>query len=781
VLLARRLRLLRQSRHIQIQVNNMSQTRKLWIGLALLLIATFSILLWMGNQVHQQAPPMPENVVTTDGQTLFTRADIETGRTVWQSIGGQQLGSIWGHGALVAPDWSADWLHRETVAWLELRAQRQLAHPYSKLSAGEQAKLQAELKPELRRNTYDASSGSIVVSPERAQAIAQIAAHYMSLFSNDPATASLRQTYAMKDNTVDTAAHRQQLAAFFFWTAWAAGTERPGEAATYTNNWPYEPLIGNTPTSSQFLWTVFSVIFMIAGIGLLGWHYAVYHGNEAAQVPPATDPLRGITITPSMRATAKYFWLVMVLFLVQILLGATTAHYQVEGQNLYGLPLAEVLPYSLTRTWHTQLAVLWIATAWLATGLYIAPAISGHEPKFQRAGVNFLFVCLLVIVVGAFAGQWFAVMQKLGLASNFWFGHQGWEYVDLGRFWQAFLFVGLMLWLALVGRALWPALRRKDEMSSIVGLLFLSTLAIGLFYGAGLMWGEHTSLSMVEYWRWWVVHLWVEGFFEVFAVAVISFLFVKLGLVRGSTATANVLFATIVFMAGGVLGTFHHLYFAGTTTAVVALGASFSALEVVPLALIGLEAYDTYKHGRATPWMAAYRWPIMFFLAVSFWNLVGAGLFGFLINTPLALYYMQGLNLTPLHGHTALFGVYGMLGIGLMLFCLRGLKPQVAWSDGLLKGSFWAFNVGLALMALLTLLPLGLLQLNAALENGYWFARSAQFMGQPIIHLLVWLRVPGDTIFSIAALMLAWFIVRLWLPGAAPAAAYPARRPHGAE
>jgi len=374
-----------------------------------------------------------------------------------------------------------------------------------------------------------------------------------------------------------------------------------------------------------------------------------------------------------------------------------------------------------------------------------------------------LFACLLVIVVGAFAGQWMAVMGKMDLANNFLFGHQGWEYTDIGRFWQAFLFIGLMLWLFLVGRALWPALQKRDDTSSIVGLLFLSTVAIGLLYGAGLMWREHSHIAVVEYWRWWVVHLWVEGFFEVFATAVISFLFVKLGLIRARTATINVLFATMVFMAGGVLGTFHHLYFTGTTTAVIALGASFSALEVVPLALIGLEAYDTWSKQRATPWMARYRWPILFFVAVSFWNLVGAGLFGFLINTPMALYYMQGLNLTPLHGHTALFGVYGMLGIGLMLFCLRGLKPDAHWREGLLKGGFWTLNIGLSLMALLTLLPMGVLQLNAALEKGYWYARSAEFMGQPIFDLLVWMRVPGDTIFAVGAFMIALFTSSLWL------------------
>ena len=741
----------------------MDTTKRLWIGLGLLLTIGFGVLLWMGGEIHRQQPPIPEQVVTESGQTVFTRDDIETGRTVWQSIGGQQLGSIWGHGALVAPDWSADWLHRESQAWLEIRAQAQFNQPLGELSAGDQAKLTAELKPDIRGNRYDAASDTVTISDERAKAIAKVAAHYDSVFSTDPAGAALRETYAMKEGTVDTAEHRRQMGAFFFWTSWAAVTNRPEQSVSYTNNWPYDPTVGNEATSSTFLWTVFSVLFMIAGIALLGWHYAVYHGREGAPTPPATDPLRGLHITPSMKATAKYFWVVLALFLVQILLGAITAHFQVEGQNFYGFNLAEVLPYSLTRSWHTQLAVLWIATAWLGTGLYIAPAISGVEPKFQRAGVNFLFVCLLIIVVGAFTGQWFAIMQKLGLANNFWFGHQGWEYVDIGRFWQAFLFVGLMVWLLLMGRALWPALRRKDEMSSIVGLLFLSTVAIGMFYAAGLMWGEHTHLSMVEYWRWWVVHLWVEGFFEVFAVAVMSFLFVKLGLVRGKSATINVLFATIVFMAGGILGTFHHLYFTGTTTAVVALGASFSALEVVPLALIGIEAYETWSHSKATPWMARYQWPIMFFIAVSFWNLVGAGLFGFLINTPLALYYMQGLNLTPLHGHTALFGVYGMLGIGLLLFCIRGLKPDTEWNSTLLRNSFWTLNIGLSLMALLTLLPLGLLQLNAALEHGYWYARSAEFMGRPIIDLLVWMRVPGDTIFSIGAVLLAWFVLRLWV------------------
>ncbi len=743
----------------------MTNVKKLWLFLAFLLVISFGVLIWSGNQIYQKAPPMPEQVVTTSGEQIYSRDEIETGRQVWQSFGGMQLGSIWGHGGYVAPDWSADWMHRELMALLDIWAAEEYGiDSYQQADAEQKAALEGRLKSRVRQNTYNPDTGVITLSEDRARAIEQVAGHYQSLFSDDETTAELREAYAMKDNTVATPENRSMLTAFFWWTSWATMTNRIDGDTTYTNNWPSEPLIANEPPPSMFLWSVFSVTFLLAGIGLMGWYYAVSHDRETASSQlPATDPMRALQPTPSMLATAKYFWVLLALFLVQILLGAITAHYQVEGQVMYGFELADVLPYSITRTWHTQLAVLWIALAWLATGLYIGPAVSDYEPPYQRLGVNVLWVCLLVIVVGAFAGQWLAINQSLGLEHNFWFGHQGWEYADIGRFWQWFLFIGLLLWLFLVGRALWPTLRQPSENRSIVGLLFLSTVAIGLFFGAALVWNEHTHISMIEYWRWWLVHLWVEGFFEVFATAVIAFLFTRLGLIPVKTATIAVLFATIIFMSGGVIGTLHHLYFVGSPTPVLALGASFSALEVVPLAYIGFEAYHNYRLGKATEWMKRYRWPVMFFVAVAFWNLVGAGLFGFLINPPLSLYYMQGLNLTPLHGHTALFGVYGMLGIGLALFCLRGIRPNLIWREGILKSSFWCLNIGLALMALLTLLPLGVMQLFASLDEGYWYARSAEFMQQPLVDLLVWLRVPGDTIFAIGALLLAWFIASLWI------------------
>jgi len=735
-------------------------TRKLWLWLAAIFIVSFGVLGFLGREIYVQAPPVPERVITADGKTVYAKADIQTGREVWQTLGGMQLGSVWGHGGYVAPDWGADWLHRESLALLDIWARKEGAANFGALDREAQAALKERLRHELRTNSYDPQSGTITVSESRAQAIAAVADHYSTLFSSDPALSHLREQYAIPERSLTNQAQRSQLGAFFFWTSWTSVTERPGQEISYTNNWPHEPLVGNTPTASLGMWSIASVLFLIIGIGWLVW-YQARRGEDEHASTPATDPFLRLSPTPSMRATTKYFVTVIALFLTQVFLGAVTAHYAVEGQQFYGYNISELIPYALTRTWHTQLGIFWIATAWLATGLYFAPMLSNHEPKYQRLGVNILWVALLVVVVGSFAGEWFAIQQKLGHAQNFWFGHMGYEFVDLGRFWAILLFAGLMIWLTLVGRALWPALKQPTETRGLVGMVFISTICIGLFFGAALTWGRHSPLSMIEYFRWWVVHLWVEGFFEVFATAIIALIFAGLGLVRARAANAAVLFATIIFLTGGIIGTLHHLYFSGTTTPIIAWGAMFSALEVVPLALLGIEALHNYRLTKAAPWVETYKWPILFFVGVSFWNLVGAGVLGFAINPPISLYYVQGLNLTPSHGHAALFGVYGLLGIGLMLFCLRTAYRTSAWSDALLKPTFWALNIGLAMMVFLSLVPAGLFQAYHSITTGFWFARSPEIIHSTVMETLVWMRVPGDIVFSAGAVLLALFMAKL--------------------
>ncbi|MCA9089515.1 MAG: nitric-oxide reductase large subunit [Planctomycetaceae bacterium] len=729
--------------------------KRLWMAFVAVMVLSFLVLGWIGTRIYQEMPPIPEKVVTTDGQVLIGSGEITAGQNVWQSMGGMEVGSIWGHGSYVAPDWTADWLHREAVFILEHWARSDYNSEFDKLGNEQQAQLIARLTMLLHTNTYDASTGIVTIDPVRVEAFESNLAHYTEVFSDGNAD------YAIPAGAVSDPDRLRKLSAFFFWTAWAASTDRPNDISTYTNNWPHEPLIGNRPTGDTIVWTGVSIIMLLAGISAMAWWYASKRSEEEEPIPPETDPLALWEATPSQQATIKYFWVVSALILVQMLLGVVTAHYGVEGDGFYGFPLSEWLPYSVTRTWHVQMGLFWIATAWLAAGLFIGPLVSGEEPKGQRLGVNILFGALLLVVVGSLTGEWLSIQNKMTDAVSFYLGHQGYEYVDLGRVWQIALMVGLLLWLFLMIRVLLPALRKTGETKQLVALLAVATGAIALFYGAGLTWGQHTHLSMVEYWRWWVVHLWVEGFFEVFATTVIAFIFMRLNLIRPGIAAAAALLSATIFLSGGIIGTCHHLYFSGTPTVALVWGSVFSALEVVPLVLIGFDATEDLRRSRKSPWVQRYKWPIYFFVAVAFWNMVGAGLFGFMINPPIALYYMQGLNTTPLHGHAALFGVYGMLGIGLMLICLRVLIPGKEWKDGLLWFSFWSLNSGLMAMCVLSLLPVGLLQTNASVQHSYWYARSSEFMQTDLMQTLRWMRVPGDTVFFLGAVALVLFVAGL--------------------
>lgn len=737
----------------------MKNNSRLWRWLGLIFVLSFGALGYLGWQIYLTAPPIPKSVVTTEGDVLFTGEQIQLGQQAWMAAGGQQLGTVWGHGSYVAPDWSADWLHREASGLRDLRTKQQTAGKTP--STVEQAAVDAQVREEMRRNTYDELSGTLKVTPERAKVIREVARHYDGLFGTEPSLAKLRDQYAMTEGALPEAEQRQALTAFFFWSSWAATTDRPGETdLSYTSNWPHEPLVGNTLSTSAAMWSMVSIILLLAGIAAMLWlHGRDKHEEEAA--PPSSDPLLGAKATPSMKATRKYFFVVIGLMLLQIGMGVITAHYAVEGQSFFGIPLAQVLPYTISRTVHTQIGIFWIATAWLATGLYVAPLLSGKEPKFQKLGVDALFWALIVVVLGSTITGWLGTLQHRGVDFSFWLGNQGLEFTSMGRVWQLLLFVGLLFWVFLLGRALWPALKKASETRGLIAMVFLSATCIGGFYATSLTWGQHTHYSMIEYWRWWLVHLWVEGFFEVFATAVVALIFTNLGLVRAASANRAIIAETIVFLFGGILGTLHHLYWTGTPTSVIAVGSVFSALEVVPLTLIGLEALHTYRRSKDVAWLGAYKWVILSFVAVGFWNTVGAGLLGFAINPPASLYYVQGLNMTAAHGHAALFGVYGMLGIGLLLFCLRGLYERSLHADKFLKPAFWCLNIGLGMMVFMSLLPAGIYQAYHSINTGLWFARSPEVVHSSVMETLVWLRVPGDIVFAIGSVFLAIYAVYL--------------------
>ncbi|MCW9709469.1 nitric-oxide reductase large subunit [Avibacterium sp. 21-586] len=738
----------------------MGQYKKLWYTLIVVLIGAFSILGYFGVDIYREAPPIPEKYVNTNGETLITKEEILQGQTAWQTTGGMQLGSIWGHGAYQAPDWTADWLHRELTNWLDITAQNEFGKNFANLDEDQKAVLQSRLTREYRGSKVQ--NGVVQLSETRQKAIEKTAQYYISLYGDDPQFKLTRDHFAMKDNTLPELSHRQDLTKFFFWTAWTASANRPNTEATYTNNWPHEPLINNVPTAENIVWSIASIVFLILGIGTMVWVWSFKKKeDEQDPVPAAVDPLTKIQLTPSQKALGKYLFTVVALFIVQVTLGTVVAHYTVEGQDFYGIPLSEYLPYSLLRTWHVQSALFWIAMAFLAGGLFLAPIINGgKDPKYQKLGVDILFWALVVLVVGSFTGSYLAIAHQIPQELSFMFGHQGYEFIDLGRFWQAVKYVGILFWLVLMFRGTINAFKQPGD-KNLLALFFASVIAIGLFYGPALFYGEHTHLSVMEYWRWWVVHLWVEGFFEVFSVAALSFIFVSLGLVSRRTATVSTIASASIFLIGGIPGTFHHLYFAGATTPIIAVGASFSALEVVPLVLLGYEAWEHWSMQQKAPWMEHLKWPIYCFVAVAFWNMLGAGVFGFLINPPISLYYVQGLNTTAVHAHAALFGVYGFLALGFVFLIVRYLRPNTPFDNKLMKFGFWSLNIGLIVMILSSLLPIGVIQAHANMVHGLWYARGEEFMQQDLFVTLRWVRIVGDVIFVVGALSFFWQMVKM--------------------
>ncbi len=707
-----------------------------WLIVLLILLAGFGVLGLGGRSIAKAAPPIPEQVLAADGAVLVDAGQITEGQKLYLGHGGQHIGSVWGHGAYLAPDWTAKALHQ----WAEHTLNRFRGQGLS------EAEAKARTASVFQANTYDAATGVLQLEANQAEAYRAARAELAKVVHEGDRQVSIPARW------IPEAAQAERVADFFLWTAWSASARRPGTAASYTQNWPQEPLVGNAITPVSHLWSILSIVLLLAGVGLMVW----YHARQPHEAFPEPKAIPAAPGTDSQRWSALYFAIAMALFLVQVGMGVLTAHDAVEGNALYGLDLSRIMPYAASRTWHLQLAVFWIATCWLAMGLYLGPKLSGREPKGQALGVAGLLLALVVVVVGALVGGHQAVLGKL--SGSFLLGHQGYEYVELGRLWQILLTAGMVIWLVLVVRALRPALQAERGHLGLLKLFLLSAVAIPLFYSAGFMYTRETHLALAEYWRWWVVHLWVEGFFEVFATVAIALLSTRMGLLRESTALRAVNLSMGLFLGSGVIGTFHHLYYTGSPALVSALGSVFSALEIVPLTIVGYEIVQSLRAGRALG--SGYEWPFKYFAAVCFWNFLGAGIFGLLINPPSVLYFSQGLNTTPIHSHAALFGVYGFLALSLMLFALRGMTPDRAWDGKLLGYGFWGLNVGLGLMLVLSLIPSGLYQFAQSLEHGTWFARSAEVVQGPFMRTVTWLRMPGDVLFGLGALAILLFTVK---------------------
>jgi nitric oxide reductase subunit B len=706
-----------------------------WIQVAaVVLIFGFFILGLLTYYTYTDEPPIPDVVKSTNESTLFTRADILSGQQIFLGNGLMEYGSIFGHGAYLGPDFTAEYLHRAALSSIDY-----YGGPDSDTARSRTIR-------DFKTNRYDAAAGTLVYTDAQAHAFQECQAHYVSFFG-EPTT-----KFGLRPSAIRDPEEVRKLTAFFSWSAWAASTARPGHEYSYTNNWPPEPLVDNHATADSIVWSVLSLIALLGGTGLLlavfgRWNLLGWHGREEQSVSfRAPDE---VSLTPSQSACAWFFFIMAALFVVQTLLGGATEHYRADLQTFFGIDLGRLLPFNVMRTWHLQLALFWVVTSYLAAGIFLVPMIAGRERRGQTLLVYGLLGALVIVVVGSLLGEFGGIH---GMIRNPWFGDQGFEYLDLGRFWQILLSIGLCFWVVILYRGLRGRLS-TERAGNLPWVFFFSALSIPAFYAVGLLARSGDHFTTTDFWRFWVVHLWVEDFLELFTTIMVAYIFVLLGVVHERIALRVIYLDLILYSAGGMVGSMHHVYFSGEPALHMALGAFFSAAEVIPLTFLTLEAWSFLqlgsvqgaKSGAAFP----HYWAVMFLAAVGFWNFLGAGVFGFLINLPIVSYFEIGTALTANHGHAAMMGVYGMLSIGLALFCLRYIIPQKLWSDKAARISFWSLNLGLAWMVFATLFPLGILQLYHSIKVSYYDARTLNYIGSHVNAILEWMRMPGDIVFIV--------------------------------
>jgi nitric oxide reductase subunit B len=704
----------------------------------------FAVLVLLSVKAYQNAPPIPAKAVAPNGAVVFTSGEVTAGQAVFLKYGLMDNGTIWGHGAYLGPDFAAQTLHGLALNLAGRIAQTRFRTDYANLRTDERATVDGAVASAFKSSKYEPASDSLTLPIDSKAAFDEQVAYWTQYFT-DPA-----RNGGLSKAAVTDPAELRELAAFFVWTAWASAAERPGASHSYTNNFPYDPLVGNYPTSGALLWSALSLVFLLGGTAavLLAFGKFDYLGWHGGTAPAPAAGARRSQITPAQAATLKFMVVAGLLFLAQVLIGGAVAHYRAEPGDFYGFDLSVLFPSNLLRIWHLQTMIFWVATAYVAGALFVAAGLGGRDPKGQRPLVHVLFSALVVVVVGSLLGQWAGVNNRLG-ERWFWIGNQGWEYLEIGRFWQILLATGLLVWFWLVRRAVEPA-RHNPELRTFVLFFLIAAFSIPFFYLPAFFFGATTHFSIVDVWRFWIIHLWVEGFFEFFVTVIVAVILFQLGLVRRVTALRVIYLDAILYFGGGLIGTAHHWYFTGQTELAMALGATFSALEVVPLTLLTLDAWDFYRVTRGASAPAfRQRWTFFFLMAVGFWNFVGAGIFGFLINMPIVSYYEVGTLLTVNHGHAAFVGVFGMLAVGLMAYVLREVTADELWArvEKRLKVGFWGLNTGLATMIVLSLFPAGILQLWDVLQNGYWHARSLAHTGSTLARALEWMRTPGDLVF----------------------------------
>lgn len=732
-----------------------------WVLLAVAVIC-FGLFAWATVVTYDRAPPQPERLVAENGATVMTASDIVAGKAGFQKADLMDYGSLYGMGSYYGEDYTAWTLVRLAGLVEENLAEARFGKPYKGLTSDQQAAVRDTMRANLQH--IDLTQRQAEVPEPVAAAIARLRSDIAGELGREDLQTGWTPAYSLSPE------EKVKTADFLIYCAITTVARRPNVSWSWTENWPYEPEVGNTPTTNTFVWTwaSFCFTFLAFGIVLFIYEFWLNHPDDA----PMDPVLAGFhPLTESQRRIGKYFLVVAAVLLLQILAGTIMAHAYYDRRSFYGIALQSWLPFNFLRDVHIQSPIIWIGVSGIGAGLFLAPAIAGgRETPRQGVLVDLLFWVTLLIVAGAFIGDWLGIMGYID-RNWFWFGNQGLSYIQLGRVWQIGFFVGLAAWSGLMFRAMWPTgpLLRAATRQFWSGrihlehLIWAATVNVAVLYIFGMipLTGIEKSFTITDFWRWWVVHLWVEQSFEFFAASMSAYLLMAVGLVSRKLAERAVYFELILIFLGGVLGTGHHLYWVGGPSMWVPLGSMFSFIEVLPLGLLIIEAIGQYRLIRAHR-AFNYRLAYTYIIGAAFWNFVGAGVFGGgTLNAPLINYYEHGTFLTLNHAHTALFGAFGLLAIGLVYFCLRYIAAERdAFDERLGLWAFWLYNAGLVMWIGLNFFPIGWPQLDAVFEHGLAYARSVQFYDGTLVWQ--WLRLPGDVVFAIAALLMAWdFLVKI--------------------
>ncbi|MFI5185798.1 MAG: nitric-oxide reductase large subunit [Chitinophagales bacterium] len=735
-----------------------------WLPLLIIFIISVAGVVMIGVHTYTQAPPIP-SYVTLNNQPVFSKEDILKGQTVFQKYALMEYGTMFGDGANRGPDFTAEALHRVSLSM----------NDYYRHQPGSDANIDlirkgiSELvKAEIKANRYNKDDNNVILTDAQTFAAGELIKYFHQKFTDSSFSGAFKPAgYITNSDEI------KSLSAFFFWGAWVCGVERPGERYSFTHNWPYDPDAGNTPSSAIILWSIIGSLGLVFGLGLVLY----YHGRlekldnntytNKAQPFMTKDEIKKFQPDAVQRATYKFFYAAILLFAVQVLAGILTVHDFVGLVNFFGFNISKSLPITVTRSWHVQLSLLWISACWIGASFFMMSLVSPKQSKKQVTRINAIFWLTILLVAGSFCG---ILLGPKGLFGKnwYWLGHQGWEYVELGKLWQMLLGIVFIIWAITLYIGVKPVMRIKQPWA-LPNWLVYSTFSIILLLVSGFIATPRTNFVIADFWRWMVVHMWAEAFFEVFTTVLIGYFMVMMGLVNKQAAIRVIYLATLLFLGSGLLGISHNFYWNAKPVATMALGAVFSTLQVIPLVLLTLEAWRFSKlpkllennnevNGDLNK-QFGFSEVFLFLVAVNFWNFFGAGVLGFIINLPIANYYEHGTYLTVNHGHAALMGVYGNLALAAVLFCCQLLFKADWWRPRVIKIIFWSINAGLLLMVLLDLFPAGILQFKTVTEQGLWFARSSSFIESTGFQTLTWLRIVGGALFTVGGVIpLVWFV-----------------------